>query len=350
MRIDPDTVETNVQNTACDKDAYEYQTTRHFSFLVRVVRNVRLMNDLYTKVLRKLQGWESDSRLADFNPMFLRWLEELPPDLQLSFPANNSPPWLPSHFIGNMHSYYHLSIVMLHRPQLLACTSFDSNGQWRKHMDLCYSSAKNLCKLQEGILQVYSVTGLLCMQRGINFTIYAVLTCIMIHLVRSPAVSTETKADGLQVALTSPDPYFNMDAREFFTRHMRVLEQCISAWPMPETRAQIDALREAFSADLTRPFVLRPSFPYGSPGVNVRPTPPEEIHYQHPSQVSESSRDPQNASASYATQPVTPPFSASHGLTKQESPSALDYAQSDQLQMSNGAYEGASWNPTRIFK
>ena len=47
------------------------------------------------------------------------------------------------------------------------------------------ATAKILCRLQEAILGAFGLTGLLCMQRGINFTIYAILTCTMIHLVSS---------------------------------------------------------------------------------------------------------------------------------------------------------------------
>lgn len=46
---------------------------------------------------------------------------------------------------------------------------------------------------------------------------------------------------------------------------MRVLEKCIAEWPMPEVREQIDNLRAAFSADMSKPFSLRSSFPYGTP-------------------------------------------------------------------------------------
>jgi hypothetical protein len=55
---------------------------------------------------------------------------------------------------------------------------------------------------------------------------------------------------------------------------MRILEQCVSAWPMPETEAQINGLRSAFSADTSRPFELKPSFPLGSPPGDNFPTPP----------------------------------------------------------------------------
>jgi hypothetical protein len=40
---------------------------------------------------------------------------------------------------------------------------------------------------------------------------------------------------------------------------------------MESVSRQIDALREAFSADISKPFDLRPGFPFGSP----TPTPSE---------------------------------------------------------------------------
>lgn len=51
-------------------------------------------------------------------------------------------------------------------------------------MEVCYESSKKICRLQEAIFHTFGLSGLLCMQRGINFVIYTVLTCTMIHLVR----------------------------------------------------------------------------------------------------------------------------------------------------------------------
>jgi hypothetical protein len=53
---------------------------------------------------------------------------------------------------------------------------------------------------------------------------------------------------------------------------MRILEKCSSSWPMPDMQQQIDALREVFSADMRKPFVLKPTFPYGSPGAPANTT------------------------------------------------------------------------------
>lgn len=68
----------------------------------------------------------------------------------------------------------------------------------------------------------------------------------------------------VKVAITSPDPEYNQDARTYFIRHMRILEACIKEWPMIEIETQIYGLRAAFSADLNKPFDLKPSFPYSA--------------------------------------------------------------------------------------
>lgn len=191
------------------------------------------------------------------------------------------------------------------------------DGGWKHHMMICYSSAKLLCRLQEVVLQSFGMTGLLCMQRGINFTIYGVLTCTVLHL----------------VALTSPDPDLNSDAREYFTRHMRILEKCSSSWPMPDMQHQIDALREAFSADIRKPFVLKPSFPYGSPGAPVNTSPPRSnVQYRqastHGSQALEQQHAPQQSLVMMATGQRGP---------QPQIPSGVPMA------------DPSSWNPSRIF-
>lgn len=182
MGADPDSVDINVQPPSPALNEADYEVSRQFTHLVRCVRNVRIMNDAYGR-LRKRPNWGVDPEFVRLNPAFADWLSELPRELHLHYPADGSPPWIPTHFIGNLHTYYHLSIIMLHRPQLMFSGSFGADGTWKQHMVLCYSSAKSLCRLQEAVLQTFGMTGLLCMQRGINFTIYAVLTCAMLHLV-----------------------------------------------------------------------------------------------------------------------------------------------------------------------
>jgi hypothetical protein len=175
-------------------DDAEYHVTRNFTYFARVVRSVARMNAVYTKIKRR-KDWGLDPEFVQLNPSLNSWLSDLPADLSVTFPPDGSPPWLPSHFIGNLHSYYYLAVIMLHRPQLTCLDPANPDGQWKSHMVLCYSSAKLLCRLQEGMLQSFGLSGLQCMQRGISFTIYAVLTCIVIHLVRLPYILTCDERD-----------------------------------------------------------------------------------------------------------------------------------------------------------
>jgi hypothetical protein len=178
-----DSVDLSVQRPTPGVDDAEFHVTRNFTYFTRVVRNVRRMNNVYAQIKKK-KDWGLDPDFVQLNPSFETWMSDLPADLQITFPPDGSPPWLPSHFIGNLHSYYYLSIIMLHRPQLTFLESSGPDGAWKHHMLICYSSAKLLCRLQEAVMQSFGITGLLSMQRGINFTIYCVLTCTVLHLVR----------------------------------------------------------------------------------------------------------------------------------------------------------------------
>ena len=182
MGVDPNTVETSTNPPGSELDDYEKALSRQFAFFVRNARNIRLITDSSQK-LKKKKDWGLDPEFVAYNVAFMKWPSELPKDLQMPLLQDNALLSLPSHFIGNMHSHYQLGILMLHRPQLVASKSFALDQQWKQQMSICYNSAKILCRLQEAIFAKFGMTGLMCMQRGINFTIYAILTCTMVHLV-----------------------------------------------------------------------------------------------------------------------------------------------------------------------
>lgn len=170
--------------------------------------------------------------------------------------------------------------------------------------------------------------------------------------------------------MTSPDPDLNVDARDYFTRHMRILERCSSSWPMPDMQQQIDALREAFSADTRKPFVLKPTFPYGSPGAPVNTSPPRLPQYHQPHLSRSSSMDQQvidqhhvtqTSHVSYNSHPITPPISAGSVDTKGDSPAVQSLVmmatgqrmpQQQQQPMPNTLpmVDTSAWNPSRIFE
>lgn len=175
-----ETLDLSVPGVGIDQE--ELNVTRNFTWLTRVVRNVRRMNNVYAQI-RKNKSWGIDPAIVQLNPSFETWMNDLPPDLQITFPDDGSLPRIRTHFIGNLHTYYYLSIILLHRPQLAFSDPSITNGDWKYHMLKCYSAAKHLCKLQQAMLSQFELPGLLCMQRGINFTIYCVLTCAVLHLV-----------------------------------------------------------------------------------------------------------------------------------------------------------------------
>lgn len=352
LGVDPNSVDISTSPPCSDVDGFEKSISRQFAYFVRNVRNIRLITDVSHK-LKKKKDWGLDQEFVAYNAAFKKWPDDLPKDLQVVLPPNGSMPTLSSHFLGNLHSHYHLAIVMLHRPQLKASESFGADSQWRHHMSVCYQSAKVLCRLQEGILAKFDLAGLLCMQRGINFTIYAILTCIMLHL----------------IALSSPDPEYNSEARDYFVRHMRILERCIAAWPTTETEAQINALRAAFSADISKPFELKESFPLGSPSDQSRPSPPSQISFEKQQQGFVDLQQPQ---PSYFPLPVnqirgqtpylaTPPVSAYSSDSKPPTPlyaQQFDVEQIPYPTMStsaSGYYRQPTsapemqWNPTPII-
>ncbi|KAL8779398.1 MAG: hypothetical protein Q9213_006966 [Squamulea squamosa] len=334
MGVGADTVDFTVLRPVPGIDASDYQISRQFQYLVRNVRNVRHLHDTYGK-LKRQKDWASDPKFTSLNPEAISWADDLPKDLQVEYPEGDAPPSLSNHFVGNMHCYYHLNVIMVHRPQLMSSRSFAAGGSWRKHMEVCYDSAKKMCRLQEAVFRTFGLSGLLCMQRGINFVIYSVLTCTMIHL----------------VAITSPEPDFNRDAKDYFTRHMLLLENCTSAWPMREMQSQIDALREAFSADINKPFRLRHNFPYGSPRAPLRHSRSEPVETKyHPTlgrQISMEQAPPLH----YGAQPLTPPISA--GLEDSNSGSMnlglMPSGHQEGLHMDNVGLDQSEWNPSRIF-
>lgn len=183
LEVDPESVDFNIiQGPLPGIDQSDYQVSRQYTHFTSMVLSARQLNNIYGKI-KKHKDWGADPQFTKLNPTVTQWLNDLPGDLQVTFPDDDTPPWLPSHFVGNMHSYHHLIVIMLHRPQLMSSSSFPADGSWKQHMALSYSSAKAMCRLQESILQSFGLPGLLCMMRGINFVIYAVLTCTMIHLV-----------------------------------------------------------------------------------------------------------------------------------------------------------------------
>ena len=141
---------------------------------------------------------------------------------------------------------------------------------------------------------------------------------------------------------------------------MRILEQCINSWPMPHVKAQIDALREAFSADTARPFVLKRSFPFGSPQMGqfrnglVNSGQPAG----HPSPEASLAN---SQTLEYPGQSLSPPLSTPGGVNSQSGSPVPQVANTSMagsttrqspptMAGSMPMMDPSAWNPSKIFE
>ncbi|KAG5973559.1 hypothetical protein E4U55_000414 [Claviceps digitariae] len=346
LTVNHESVDFGVPHPIQGGDDNEYYVSRNFTYLARIVRNIKKMSTVYTK-LRRTKDWAVNPEFQQIEQNISVYFSELPADMVITYPADGSPPYLPSSFVGNLHSYFNLLQILYHRPVLSFLDPTAHEAQWKRRMLICYNAAKALCRLQEALLKQYGLVDLQSMQRGFSFALYAGLSCVVIHL----------------VAIVSPDPDLNSDAREYFQRHMRLMERVMEAWPMPDLQRQVDAIREAFSADIRRPFVLRPSFPYGSPPSSSPSSPPKtkNMAYQGGSvhgtgSMDHQHLDPSNDHVSYISHPITPPVSVGPVDSRNDSPavqSLVMMAQDGQppdMQTSMALGNNPpTWNPARIF-
>ncbi|KAK1255132.1 hypothetical protein MKX08_009127 [Trichoderma sp. CBMAI-0020] len=338
MAVDIESVDFNVPKPIPGGDDAEYLISRNFTYFARNVRNIAKITSIYVR-LKNRKDWGIDPEFQQMDHAFSQFLAEIPADLSVTFPPDGSAPWLPSPFLGNIHSYYYLTLILFHRPQLSFFDPTTQEAQWKHHMMICYNSARALCRLQEAVINSFGVMGLQCMQRGYSLAVYAGLSCIVLHL----------------VAIVSPDPDLHTDAREFFARHMRIMETVMEAWPMPELRRQIDAVREAFSADIRKPFVLKPSFPYGSPHPSHSASPPAFRGMERAGSMEQVLDTSGTQTVSYISHPISPPISTGGLDSKSDSPSAQSLVMMPQtvgpgMPPNMTMPEQPAWNPAKIFE
>lgn len=140
------------------------------------------------------------------------------------------------------------------------------------------------------------------------------------------------------------------------------MEKVMDVWPMPEVRAQVEAVREAFSADTKRSFVLKPSFPYGSPHPSDASSPASRPRGYRPAALDRAGSmdqhlDTQNAqTVSYLGLPISPPISTGTTDSNGDSP-GQPLIMMPQGGQAPGLQQGMpladqppSWNPARIFE
>jgi hypothetical protein len=181
--VDLETLDFDEPVQTPDVDAFEISTSRRFTYMAQTFRNIKETNNLWRSMRRYKTDWALDPAFVRHNQDLFVWEKQLPPDIKIRYPDDGSAPWIGGdHFLAYIHIYHHLVIIMHHRPQLQALLE-KRDQNFKEPLEVCLKSAAFMCRLQEALVRDFGLHGLQFMQRGINFTIYCVLTCTMLHLV-----------------------------------------------------------------------------------------------------------------------------------------------------------------------
>jgi hypothetical protein len=175
-------------------DPSESQVARQLTYYARVARNIHQSMAIWGRFKSRESALAIDQTFIGHDADFAMWLREMPGDMQIVYPPDGSMPWIPSRETANMHIYHFQSIIIHFRPRLQdGRTSLD--GLWEQHFSICYTAAKNICRLQEAIISTSGMPGLAGVVRGMDFHIYAGLTCIMVYSVRRTDTPAKTLAN-----------------------------------------------------------------------------------------------------------------------------------------------------------
>ena len=182
--VELETIDFNFPTALPSGDTFERELTRRTTYFAQAVRNIKQTNTLWQTMRRLKNDWALDPMFVRQNEVINTWLQSLPPDMQIHYADDDSPPWINNdHYVAYLHTYHHLVVIMHHRPQLQTLLE-KRDANFKTHLDICNESASLMCRLQEALFRDFGLHGLQFMQRGIGFTIYCVLTCTMLHLVR----------------------------------------------------------------------------------------------------------------------------------------------------------------------
>ena len=107
-------------------DDSEFHVTRNFTYLTRVIRNVRRMNNVYARIKKKKE-WGIDPDFVQLNPSFDAWMNGNP---------NNTSEVLPAwQLLKNIASNGPAILVLDHQGK-------SKDGQSREQTAVAGSSAK----------------------------------------------------------------------------------------------------------------------------------------------------------------------------------------------------------------
>jgi hypothetical protein len=183
MSVGLDTVDFKEPLEIPSIEPQERQISYQYIYFARLVRIIRVVIQLYKEGWKQGYKYSLEPKYVNLETAFHKWFQTLPQDLQIVLPKDEYEPWLASPFLGHIHCYYYLCILMHHRPQIQHAMENMNDDAWHIYMLSCLDAAKKMCCIHESMLRTLGIHGFTGMLRGVGFTIYAVLTCTMLHLV-----------------------------------------------------------------------------------------------------------------------------------------------------------------------
>jgi hypothetical protein len=179
-------VDLNEPRIMAGIDAQEHSISHQFVQLAKNIHSIRETILVYRHLKRKDSSYAAHPNYTILDRKFDSWFAELPADLQIRIPENEYDAWEYSSFLGNLHSYHYLSIIMHYRPQFHYWVTQPTNDAWKRPLLICLEAAKKMCRIHESMLGTVGLIGFESMLRGMSYTIYAVLTCTSLQLVSHP--------------------------------------------------------------------------------------------------------------------------------------------------------------------
>src|SRR6266480_755533 len=107
MNVDVETVDCNAIDLFPGLDDSESLVYRNFTFFAKIIMRIRRMGAVSLESRKRgLKDFAIDPEFVKIDSYLDAWQDELPADMRVSYPSDGSAPWIPSHYIGNLHAYY----------------------------------------------------------------------------------------------------------------------------------------------------------------------------------------------------------------------------------------------------
>lgn len=205
----------------------EIRLQNDFVYMAMLVRILRRCSNVHKFVGLKFP-FAAEPQRPILSDALLQWRANLPDHLKFH-PALDKK--LPSHFVGNLHLTYCLTVCLLHRSWIVSVGEYGATGEWRVHLRVCNDAARQATILFEMVLDQFGPAGIKCMIRGYNLSLYGAIIMAMLHA----------------ISLTCPEKEFSEGASGYFERAMDFLNRLATFYPNTSLQSHLVTIKNIFA-------------------------------------------------------------------------------------------------------